>query len=82
MPMYDAEDIVELKNKTKRKQRLIRLTVFLFLAGAGAALYLCGKVDNIKEGVALAGRLIDSGKALETLRKFIDVSNRSEANAS
>ena len=52
------------------------------LLNAGAALYLCGKVDNIKEGVALAGRLIDSGKALETLKKFIDVSNRSEANAS
>ncbi len=52
------------------------------LLNAGAALYLCGKVDNIKEGVALAGRLIDSGKALETLRKFIDVSNRPEADAS
>ena len=52
------------------------------LLNAGAALYLCGRVDNIKEGVALAGRLIDSGKALETLRKFIDVSNRPEADAS
>ena len=44
MPMYDAEDIVELKNKTKRKRRLVRLIVILFLAGAGAALYLTHEI--------------------------------------
>ena len=32
-------------------------------------------------GVALAAELIDSGKALETLERFIAVSNRAEANA-
>ena len=39
MPMYDAEDIVGLKNKKKRKRRIIRLIVILFLAGAGTGLY-------------------------------------------
>lgn len=48
------------------------------LMNAGAALYICGKSDTMKEGVALAAELIDSGKALETLRKFIEVSNRTE----
>ena len=50
------------------------------LMNAGASLYLCGKADSIKEGIALAETLIDSGKALDTLKKFIDVSNRPEAD--
>lgn len=32
----------------------------------------------MKEGIALAAEIIDSGKALETLNKLIEVSNRSE----
>ena len=46
---------------------------------AGAALYIGGKAESMKEGVALAAQLIDSGKALETLEKLIEVSNRPEA---
>ena len=46
------------------------------LLNAGAALYIGGKADSMKEGVKLAAELIDSGKALETLDKFIEVSNR------
>ena len=49
------------------------------LLNAGAALYIGGKADSIKEGVKLAAELIDSGKALETLERLIEVSNRSEA---
>ena len=45
---------------------------------AGAALYIGGKADNMADGVRLAGELIDSGKALGTLNKFIEVSNRPE----
>ena len=45
---------------------------------AGAALYIGGKSDSMKEGIALAAEIIDSGKALETLNKLIEVSNRSE----
>ncbi len=48
------------------------------LLNAGAALYLGGKASNMKEGVDLAGKIIDSGKAYVTLQKFIEVSNRSE----
>ena len=32
----------------------------------------------MKEGIDLAAELIDSGKALETLEKFIEVSNTPE----
>ena len=48
------------------------------LMNAGAALYIGGKAKSMKEGVTLAAELIDSGKALETLQKLIEVSNRPE----
>ena len=51
------------------------------LMNAGAALYIGGKAESMKDGIALAAALIDSGKALETLERFITVSNRAEANA-
>ena len=48
------------------------------LLNAGAALYIGGKADSMKQGVALAAELIDSGKAAATLEKVIEVSNRPE----
>lgn len=48
------------------------------LMNAGASLYIGGKADSMKEGIALAAQLIDSGKAMETLEKLIEVSNRPE----
>lgn len=45
------------------------------LMNAGAALYIGGKADSIKDGIALAAEIIDSGKAFETLNKLISVSN-------
>jgi anthranilate phosphoribosyltransferase len=51
------------------------------LMNAGAALYIGGKADSIKEGIALAAELIDSGKALHTLERLIQVSNRPGAEA-
>ena len=45
------------------------------LMNAGAALYVGEKVSSIAEGVKLAAELIDSGKALATLEKVIEVSN-------
>lgn len=48
------------------------------LLNAGAALYIGGKADSFNEGVQLAAKLIDSGRALATLEKFIEVSNRPE----
>ena len=49
------------------------------LMNAGAALYIGGKAGSMKDGIALAAQLIDSGKVLEILEKFIEVSNRPEA---
>ena len=51
------------------------------LLNAGAALYLDGKAETMAEGVKLAARLIDSGAAMQTLEKLIEVSNRPEADA-
>lgn len=48
------------------------------LLNAGASLYIGRKSATMKEGVALAAEIIDSGKALKTLEKFIEVSNRPE----
>ena len=48
------------------------------LMNAGAALYIGGKTDSLNDGIALAAEIIDSGKALKTLSKLIEVSNRPE----
>ena len=49
------------------------------LLNAGASLYIAGKAPSRKAGVKLAAEIIDSGKAMETLNKMIEVSNRPEA---
>ena len=46
------------------------------LLNAGAALYLGGQADTMQEGVALAAHCIDTGKAMETLERFLAGSNR------
>ena len=51
------------------------------LLNAGAALYIGGKADSMEKGVVLAADIIDSGAALQTLERFIEVSNRPEAEA-
>lgn len=51
------------------------------LMNAGASLYIGGKADSMRDGIALAADIIDSGKAFVTLEKFIEVSNRPEAEA-
>ena len=44
------------------------------LMNAGAAIYIGGKADSMADGIAKAAELIDSGKALETLNKFVEQS--------
>lgn len=44
------------------------------LLNAGAALHLTNRI-SIEEGVKLATEVLDSGKALETLEKFIEITN-------
>ena len=46
------------------------------LMNAGAALYIGGKAETMNDGIKLAAELIDSGKALKTLEKFIELSNK------
>ena len=41
------------------------------LMNAGAGLYVAGKADSIKEGVALAASLIDDGAAYRKLEEFV-----------
>ena len=48
------------------------------LMNAGASLYIGGKAESMENGIRLAAELIDSGKAYETLEKFIEVSSRPE----
>ena len=51
------------------------------LLNAGAALYIGGKADTMKDGVALAAELIDSGKAAAVLERLVAVSNGPEVEA-
>jgi anthranilate phosphoribosyltransferase len=44
------------------------------LLNAGCGFYVSGKADSIAQGIQLAAQAIDSGKALETLEKFVAVS--------
>ena len=45
------------------------------LLNSAAGLYVAGKVESLREGVSLAAEIIDSGKALEQLEKFIECTN-------
>lgn len=51
------------------------------LLNAGAALYIGGKADSMKDGVALAAELIDSGKASAVLDRLVKISNAPEVEA-
>ena len=46
------------------------------LLNAGAALYINDKAPTLAEGIKLAAELIDSGKAMATLEKLIEVSQK------
>ena len=71
-PAENAQITIDILKGTKGHKRNA------VLMNAGAALYIGGKAKNMKEGIALAAELIDSGKALETLQKLLEVSNRPE----
>lgn len=80
----------DLKGGTSEENAKITLAVLngekghkrnAVLLNAGAALYIGGKADSMKDGIALAAEIIDSGKAFETLNKLIEVSNHPEVEA-
>ena len=45
------------------------------LLNSAAGLYVAGKVESLREGVEMAEDIIDSGKAMEQLEKFIEITN-------
>ena len=45
------------------------------LMNAGAGLYVAGKAETLKDGIRMAGELIDSGAAKARLEEFIRLSN-------
>lgn len=45
------------------------------LLNSAAGLYVAGAVESIKQGVKLAEEIIDSGKALKQLNRFIELTN-------
>lgn len=71
-PKENAQITLEILNGKKNPKREA------VLLNAGAALYIGDKAQSIKEGIKLAENLIDSKKALETLDKFIKISNSPE----
>ncbi len=71
-PAENAKITLDILNGAKGHKRNA------VLMNAGAALYIGGKAESMKDGIALAAKLIDSGKAMETLNSFIRVSNRPE----
>lgn len=44
------------------------------LLNAGTAIYIGGKAENIQDGIKIAEEIIDSGKAIKTLEKLIEIS--------
>ena len=48
-------------------------TVVLY--NVAAALKIAGRVDDLRQGVAVAARAIDDGQARETLRRLVEVTN-------
>lgn len=51
------------------------------LFNAAASLVIAGAAENLRAGVEQAAEAIQSGKALATLDRLIEVSNRAEANS-
>lgn len=47
----------------------------IVLLNAGAALYIGGKTDSIKDGITLAARTIDSGEAVGVLDQLVKMTN-------
>ena len=45
------------------------------IINAAACIYVAGKADSLKEAAKIAADMIDSGKALEVLNQFVELSN-------
>lgn len=49
------------------------------LLNAGAAIFVADRVGSIEDGIAMAGTIIDEGKAKDTLARLVAVSNGRDA---
>jgi len=65
--MYDADDIVDLKNRKRRRKRLMRFLTILLIAGIGTGLYFTrDKWYNKLRGIGEQYRtIVNSGKLAE-----------------
>ena len=43
---------------------------------AGAAIYIAGAADSVREGIRMAKEAIDSGRAMQALTNLVRVSNQ------
>ena len=66
----NAEDIMSILKGEKGPKRDI------VILNSAAAFYVAGRVKNIKMGIRLADKSIDSGAALKTLKNLIKESNK------
>jgi len=69
----DAKENAEITLKVLKGEKGPRRNAVLLNSAAG--LYVAGKVESLREGVKMAAEIIDSGKALKQLEKFIEVTN-------
>ena len=68
-PKENAQITLDILNGKKGPKRNA------VVLNSAAGLYVAGVVESINDGVKLAEEIIDSGKALEQLEKFIDCTN-------
>ena len=68
-PIYNAKQLTLLLEGKKSAYRDI------VLFNAAASFIIAGMVDNLKEGVKLGAKTIDDGKAKDTLKKLVEVTN-------
>jgi anthranilate phosphoribosyltransferase len=73
-PEQNAGIIVALLNGEKGAKRDI------LLMNAGAAVYVGGAAETLAEGIERAAEAIDSGKAYEKLRQFIEFTRSAKAS--
>jgi len=48
----------------------------IVLLNAGAGIMVAGKAESIREGINISEEVVDSGKAMEKLKKLIELSNK------
>ena len=70
----DAKENAEITLSILKGEKGPRRNAVLLNSAAG--LYVAGKVDSLEDGVELAQEIIDSGKALNQLERFIECTNR------